>query len=74
MQRVGQVIGRLDLKSSPGSEGGSSGLTGVWVFFVSFPAAPTSLGGWSDSLQPWPRTPDLTDGNQFPLQPRDTGG
>lgn len=34
MQRVGQVIGRLDLKSSPGSEGGSSGLTGVWVFFV----------------------------------------
>ena len=52
MQRVGQVIGRLDLNKFTWVRGRQ-----FWTslgFVCVFSGCSIEPGGWSDSLQPWP--------------------
>ena len=74
MQRVGQVIGRLDLNKFAWVRGRQFWTNWGLGFICVFSGCSIDPGGWSDSLQPWPRTAHGADGNQLPFQPRHTGG
>ena len=74
MQRVGQVIGRLDLNKFTWVRGRQFWTNWGLGFVCVFSGCSIEPGGWSYSLQPWPRTAHGADGNQLPFQPRHTGG